>query len=165
MSPNSAGGAFYGVSPAGIFKILSIIVEARNANSLYRAILEHRAGLGASRLALLLTAGYLRHALLLGEYGDLAIFAHALGLHRAMALEERAFLNHKYGGRQVSAHLGVGANLDPLRCDDIAADLARDRHGRGANLRSDDGALADHEAVLGVDLAVNFAVDTRGTLE
>src|SRR6266852_7101885 len=112
-----------------------------NANSLYRAILEHRASSGASKLALLLTAGYLRHALLLGEYRDLAILAHALGLHRAMPLEERAFLNHQYRRRQVSAHLRIGANLDPLSRDYVAADLARDRHRRGANLRGDHCAL------------------------
>src|ERR1700689_1169274 len=114
---------------------------------------------------LLPSGGNLRHAFLLGEYRDFAVLADALGLHRAVPLEQRAFLHRQHRRRDVSADLRRRANFDPLGRDDVAADLAGDRHRRGADVRGDHGGLADGQAVLGVDLAVNLAVDSRGTLE
>src|SRR5260370_40092766 len=116
MSPSSAGYACYGVSPAGTFKILTIIGNPRNADYPSRT--------GPGNSGLLLPSGGLRHALLLGEYGNFAIFASALGLHRAMPLELRAFLHRKNWRRNVPAHLRRRADFDPLARDDITADLA-----------------------------------------
>src|SRR4029077_3759964 len=61
--------------------------------------------------------------------------------------------------------LGRGANLDPLGGGNIAADLARHDDRGGFDLRGHDGALADHDAVLGGDFTVDLAVDPCGSFE
>src|SRR5208283_484950 len=147
----------------------------------FRSSLHHRktgtrtiqAELNGRQSGLLLPSGGddLRHALglcrtlLLGEYGNFAVFAYALGLHRTMSLEQRAFLHRQNRRRDISADLGRRTDVDSLARRDIAAHFAGHRHRGGADVGGYHGRLADRDAVLCDDLAVDFAVDAGGTFE
>src|SRR5271167_2736807 len=144
-------------SPPGGFSRFSPSSEPGNA--------DYPGCTGRGNSGLLLPSGGLRHALLLGEYCDFAVFADALGLHRAMPLEMCAFLDRKHGRRDVPAHFRRGADLDSLGGNDISADLARHRYRDRAYLGRDHGSLADIEGVFRGDLAIDLAVDSRGTFE
>src|SRR5271166_1677926 len=85
--------------------------------------------------------------------------------HRTMALEQRTLMNYQGRRRNVAQNLRRGTNLDAMRRGDIAAHFARDDYRISLDLGSDDSALTDRQAVLGVDFAVNLAIDTRRCLE
>src|SRR5665213_3239990 len=82
-----------------------------------------------------------------------------------MALEYCTLVDHQHRRRQIADDLGGRADFDALSRDDVATDLARDDNRGGLDLRGYDCGLADRQAVLAGNFAINLAVDSSGSVE
>src|SRR5712691_2632893 len=87
------------------------------------------------------------------------------GRHLAIALEERALLDHQARRHERGLHLGAGQQLDALAPLDAAADRAADGDDAALDLRVDLSRLAHDERVLRDDAALELAVDAEGVAE
>src|SRR5216683_1227603 len=85
--------------------------------------------------------------------------------HLAIALEERALLDHEARRDERGFHLGPGEQLDPLAPLDAPADRPADGHDAALDLRVHFARLSDDERVLGDDAALELAVDAEGVAE
>src|SRR6266508_93559 len=86
-------------------------------------------------------------------------------VHVRAALEDDALLDDERRRGDVAVHLRRAAQLDGGRRLDVADDLALDDDRPAADRRRDLGAVADHEQVVGRDLAGERAVDPDLALE
>src|SRR5581483_1979260 len=85
--------------------------------------------------------------------------------HRAVALEDDAFLDDEAGRGDVAIDAAGSADLEPLRSVDVAGDLAVDDDRAAGDLRVQDGRLADEERVASGHLALDLSLDASRSLE
>src|SRR5262245_57648610 len=85
--------------------------------------------------------------------------------HLAVAVEEHALFQHDDRRLDIALHLRGAAQLDALRREHVADDLAVDQHDARADGGVDDALVTDDQAVGGGDLAAELAVDHDGAGE
>src|SRR5580765_6868940 len=85
--------------------------------------------------------------------------------HRALPLEDRAFVDDEVRAVDVARHLARRAELEPSPRGDIARHLALDDDRGSCDLRLDERTLADRERVLRRNLALDVALDADRAFE
>src|SRR5205807_457709 len=88
-----------------------------------------------------------------------------LGLHRTVTFEYGALVYNQHRRGQITEDPCRRPDFDPLGGKDIAADLPRHDDRRRPDLRGDDRAFADREALLTDDLTIDLAVNPDRALE
>jgi len=81
------------------------------------------------------------------------------------ANEGHALLDDEFGGADVAKHFGLGFDFNFFLGVDVAVDLAAHDDGLRGNVAADDGAIAEHQRAVSVDLALKFAFKGQFAVE
>src|SRR5262249_48644475 len=82
-------------------------------------------------------------------------------LHRAVSLELSAFVDAQQGSGEIACDLRRRTDFDFFRSGYVAGHFAAHDNRCSLDLRCHNGSLSDLETVLRVNLAINFAIDSR----
>src|SRR5262245_36850181 len=82
-----------------------------------------------------------------------------------MSFEDDAVLNHQARGHDIAEKTAGAAQLDALRCTQIAGDIPLDDDAARADLRHDRCRFTDDDGVLCLDLTFDLTVDADASLK
>ena len=103
-----------------------------------------------------------------GRLGDLRRFAGSrlrrvgetlFGLTSVLPTKVTPSSIDQFGGANVAEQFRLGFDLDLVLGDDVAVDLAAHDHRLGVDVAVDDRAVAEVQRAVGLDFAIQFAVE------